>query len=161
MSKANRKTTTLRTKSATRRTARSAKRRNRTTCPVAELARKIDNLAKQINYVRQRIANEAAGSQDKEHWQQRLDTLYDQVRSYRTCASFLVPRSMEGVLLLLGSIDTDADSMRDSENKWHRAGWHRRLQRSLYGIVRYLDSAHGTNSGGGLYLHDDPLVHVM
>jgi hypothetical protein len=40
---------------------------------------------------------------------------------------------MEGVILLLDSIDTDADSMWTSEDKWARAEWHRRLQRSLSG----------------------------
>jgi hypothetical protein len=157
--KQNTSTKSLKAKPAAKRAAK--KRARPHSCPVAELARKIDRLVEPIRFARERIAKEPAGSSNRAQWQERIDTLYDQARSHRTAASFLEPKSMEGVPLLLGSIDTDADNMRGSEDKWARAEWHRRLQRSLYGIVHYLDRAHGTKSGSGLYLHDDPLVNVM
>ena len=156
------KSSTLKAKT-TRRAAKPAKRkRNAATCPVAAQARIIEKLDTAIDAAKEQLKT-AESDSTKQYYQERIDILYDRMRACRTAASFLTPKSAEGAMLLLGSIDTDAESMRDTDAAWQRQEWHRRLQRSLYGIVRYLEARGCISEGvaGGVYLHRNPHHHLQ
>jgi hypothetical protein len=64
-------TKTLKAKTTTTKRAK-AKKRRRTACPVAELARKIDKIAPSINYAHERVNKEPAGSAARAHWQETM-----------------------------------------------------------------------------------------
>ena len=149
------KSKTLKAKTA----RRAAKPANR--CPVAEIAQKIGKIDAALDGAKAAWKS-SVSAETKAYYQERIDTLYDQIRACRTAASFLVPKSAEGVMLLLGSIDVDASYLRNEGDAHERAELSRRLQRSVFGIVRYLEHQGmiSEDVAGGAYLHNDPHIHM-
>jgi ParB-like chromosome segregation protein Spo0J len=153
------KSKTLKAKT-TRRAAKPAKKRTNP-CPVAEIAQKIGKIDAALDGAKAAWKS-SVSDETKAYYQERIDTLYDQVRTARSVASFLVPKSLEGVMLLLGSIDVDASYLRNEGDAHERAELSRRLQRSVFGIVRYLEHQGMATEdvAGGAYLHNDPHIHM-